>query len=37
MNGYVLLTTIVSSGKGNMIVKSAVDAGSFGGTILTGR
>lgn len=37
MSDFILLTTIVSSGKGNLIVKSAVDAGSFGGTIFTGR
>lgn len=37
MSRYILLTTIVSSGKGNLIVKSAVAAGSFGGTVLSGR
>ena len=37
MNGYRLLTTIVSAGKGKLIVKSAVDAGSFGGTVMSGR
>lgn len=34
---YELLTTIVTSGKGSAIVKAAVDAGSFGGTIFSGR
>ncbi len=37
MTKFALLTTIVSNGKGNLIVKAAVDAGSFGGTIFTGR
>lgn len=37
MTGYELLITIVSAGKGKMIVQSAVKAGSFGGTVLSGR